>query len=261
MDKIFKKLKFPAFACFLVYSGITAGVWQFQDNLLYQGLSIGQPKSGLGPWTLRRPDLTLHGWVENPGQSKAVVLFGGNAMALEPFRGFLSSCTTRTVYLIPYRGFEGQAGHPSQKALIDDGVAIVEELQKHHSKSVAVLGISLGSGVAIQVAHRTQVDRIALITPYDSILNVAKDHMWGFPVEGLLKDTYDSAAIAPFVHQPVFILRASYDLIVRPRRTDALIKAFGRPIQVQWSKTGHNGVWDPKFQAQTCAFIKQALDG
>lgn len=256
----FKKFHLPAAACLLAYSAMVASAWKFQDHIIYQGLAIGPPKGGLGPWTINRPGLVLHGWVENAGQSKAVVLFGGNAMAVEPFRSFFSTCTSRTVYLIPYRGFEGQAGHPSQAALVSDGVAVVEELLKRHPEGVAVLGVSLGTGVAMQVAKKTQVDKVILITPYDSLLKVGKDHMWGLPVGELLRDNYDSAAIASQITQPVFILRARNDRIVLPERTNSLLRAFNRPVEVEWAETGHNGIWDVSFQDQTCSFIRRALD-
>jgi pimeloyl-ACP methyl ester carboxylesterase len=265
---LFKKTLALVALFVLVYLLVVGLLWWKQDRLLYQGLGLPPPLHGEGTFVLSRPGLVLHGWVENPGQKKAVVFFGGNAMAVESFAPFLARQTGRTVYVLPYRGFEGQPGTPSQEVLVDDAVALVESIESGHPDGIALLGVSLGSGVAVQVAHALQnrpahaspVDRLVLVTPYDSIANVARAHIPFIPAS-FIRDKWNSAGKVADLALPVWVLRASLDTVVPPSSTDRLLAAFHRPVGVEWMDTTHNGVWDDSHIGKTAAFLHRALDG
>lgn len=251
----------------LVYLLVIGILWWKQDRLLYQGLGL-PPPAHEGTFSLPRPGLVLRGWVENPGQKKAVVFFGGNAMAVESFAPFLARQTRRTVYVIPYRGFEGQRGTPSQEVMVDDAVALVESIESAHPDGITLLGVSLGSGVAVQAAfalqnrsaHASPVDRLVLVTPYDSIANVARAHIPFIPAS-LVRDKWNSAGRVADLALPVWVLRARLDIVVPRSSTDRLLAAFRRPVQVEWMDTTHNGVWDDDHIGKTAAFLHRALDG
>ena len=59
-----------------------------------------------------------------------------------------------------------------------------------------MVGRSLGSGVAMQVAVRRPVERLVLITPFDSLVATGADLFPRLPVRHLLRDRWDSAAVA-----------------------------------------------------------------
>jgi pimeloyl-ACP methyl ester carboxylesterase len=62
---------------------------------------------------------------------------------------------------------------------------------------VVLMGRSLGSGVAVHVAAKRKVGGVILVTPLDSLVNVARAHYPIFPVGLMLKHRFDSAALAP----------------------------------------------------------------
>jgi alpha-beta hydrolase superfamily lysophospholipase len=60
-------------------------------------------------------------------------------------------------------------GEPGEASLVPDALAVFDELQRlHPEQRIAVIGRSLGSGIASQVAARRPVERLALVTPFDS---------------------------------------------------------------------------------------------
>jgi len=89
-----------------------------------------------------------------------------------------------------------------------------------------VLGRSLGSGVAVHLAAVRDVSKLALVTPYDSILRIAQRRLPFVPVSWLLKDTFDSLAKAPRVRAPVLVVLAELDSSIPREHSERLVAAF-----------------------------------
>jgi hypothetical protein len=151
-------------------------------------------------------------------------------------------------------GYEGQAGHPSEKALVADGVALVQLAQKTH-RYVGIISISLGTGVATQVAAQVRTDKLLLITPYDRLDLVAHDHFPYLPTRWLMRDTYDSASAAKLWDGvPVALLQADHNEIIFTARTQARAAAFpAKPTVWRHIAATHNGVWD---HPELCRFVR-----
>jgi pimeloyl-ACP methyl ester carboxylesterase len=73
------------------------------------------------------------------------------------------------------------------------------------------VGRSLGSSLAIQVAAEEPVSRLVLITPFESILSIAKRTAPFLPMSLLLRDKYESWRYAPRVTCPTLVIAASHD--------------------------------------------------
>jgi pimeloyl-ACP methyl ester carboxylesterase len=71
-----------------------------------------------------------------------------------------------------------------RRALVADALALFDSLAADHD-DIAVVGRSLGSGVATQLAAQRPVSRLVLVTPFDSIVSVGQAAMPWIPV-GLL---------------------------------------------------------------------------
>jgi pimeloyl-ACP methyl ester carboxylesterase len=176
---------------------------------------------------LRVDGVTLRGWEVNPGRDRALVHYGGNGEGLdwlvpEHRRRF----PDHTSYLVAYRGYGASEGTPGERALTTDALAVFDHAAARHGGRVDVIGRSLGSGVAMQVAVRRRVERLVLVTPFDSLVATAADLYPWLPVRHLLQDRWDSAAVAPRVRARVLVVRAGRDVVVRPSRTDALVEAL-----------------------------------
>ncbi|WP_160172763.1 alpha/beta hydrolase [Methylomarinum vadi] len=210
-------LNYIAFGGFLYF---------FQDFFLYHPTPyIAHP--GLLEKDIRVEDGTnIKLFVVNPGHGRAVLYFGGNAEAVG-FNAprFTEVLPEKTVYLINYRGYGGSNGEPSEAAFYSDALSIYDRLKPLHTE-IAVIGRSLGSGVATYLAAQRNISRLVLVTPFDSIENVAQKKFPFFPVSWILTDSYDSLARATKIKIPVLILAAENDRIIESWSTDNLIAGF-----------------------------------
>ena len=174
----------------------------------------------------------LRGWVVNPGKADALVYFGGNGESVERdvdfFRELLPQ---RSVYLVPYRGYGPNVGTPTESGIEADALAVFDLARGRHA-NVAVMGRSLGTGVATYVAAHRPIDKLVLATPYDSILNIARERYGYFPVSMLLRDRYESWRNAQRTTAPALALLASDDLAIPRPRSDALIANLRGPKRV-----------------------------
>lgn len=183
---------------------------------------------------LRRPDATLRGWLLQPGRRDALIYFGGNAEAIEGMRTRLARWfPDRSIYLVAYRGYGASDGAPEEAALLADALALFDHAKgQHPDGGIAVIGRSLGSGVASYVAAERPVSKLVLVTPFDSLAAVAAGHYPWLPVDWLLQDRYDSDQHLVRFNGPLLVIRAGNDRVVPPARTDALIAALPRPPEV-----------------------------
>jgi len=182
--------------------------------------------------------------VLNPGREHAVVYFGGNAESVAGNApGFLDSLPDRTVYLVNYRGYAGSTGSPSEPALYEDALTIYDRIRDRH-RGVSAIGRSLGSGVATYLASQRPIHRLVLVTPFDSILHIARDQYWFYPVSLLLKDRFDSAGRVAAIEADTLVVLAQGDEIISAKYSQRLIEAFP-PSQVEVvtiDGAGHNGL-------------------
>ena len=149
------------------------------------------------------------------------------------------------VYLVNYRGYGGSEGRPTERGLFEDALRIFDLVDSRHD-SVAVIGRSLGSAVAVYLASRRSAERLVLATPPDSAVALARAMYPVFPVDWLLKDRYESVRYAADVTVPTKVLIAEHDRVVPPRHSLALVEALvAAPVEhVTIAAAGHNGLAD-----------------
>ena len=90
----------------------------------------------------------------------AVVYFGGNAEDVSLDLPDLSSAfPNAAIYLLHYPGYGGSGGHPTEKSIVAAAFILFDAVYPRHAK-VTLIGRSLGTGVAIQVASQRPVTRL-----------------------------------------------------------------------------------------------------
>ena len=221
----------------LLWVGMTAAIAASQRKLVFNPSierQVTAPRSS-GHRTravvLRAKDGTrLAGWLMTPksaGPHPAVLYFGGRSeevswVARDAGRMFPGM----TVLAVNYRGYGESHGEPAEHNMVDDGRFLFEWLASRSQvdpSKVAVVGRSLGSGVAMQVALERLVHSIVLITPYDSILAIAKRRFRAVPVGFVLRDRFESVKYASLLKVPTYVLRAAMDDVVPHSHTDLLV--------------------------------------
>lgn len=208
--------------------------------------------------TLHHEGETLHGWAANPRGSRCLLYFGGNGERVEGTVGPLAAVLTQhAVNAAAYRGYGPSTGTPSEHSLVADALAWFDDLSSRYS-SIDVVGRSLGSGVAVQVAAQRPVRRLVLVTPFDSLINVAADVARPLPIGWLVRDRYESVRHTAELTCPVLVLRASDDTMVRPQRTAGLVASFATPPEeVVIAGRGHNDLQlDPAYDVALRRFLR-----
>lgn len=213
------------------YAAICSMVYFRQRTILYRPAKPNRetpPATVVLPQTHRGPQLC--GWVDNPGQELALVYFGGASEPIELRRQSLAQAFPHhTRYLVPYRGF-GPNAHllPGENVIKEDALRLARHVRRKH-EGLHLIGRSLGTGMAIHVASRIPIMGMALITPYDSILEVAKANYKWLPVAKMLRDRFESWRDAGRVSTPVIALLAEVDKVVPQQRTAALLRHLPQP--------------------------------
>ena len=156
-----------------------------------------------------------------------------------------------------YRGYGASDGRPSEAALTEDAVAVLDHAASCHGAPVDVIGRSLGSAVAMQVAVRRTIGELVLVTPFDSAVAVSKFHLPWFPAGWLLADQWDSEAAAPRVRARTLVVSAGRDTVIPGQLTDRLVAAFASSPQVlHLPDREHNDVADdPGFWPTVADFL------
>jgi len=207
------------------YGLICVLLYLAQDRLLYLPTPV-VARPGVESLRIDRGAATLRVWELHGDARPALIYFGGNAEDVGAnIADFEAAFPDRAVYLVNYRGYGGSTGRPSEAALTADAEAVYDLVHTRHD-SVDVIGRSLGSGVAVALATRRPIARLILVTPFDSIANVAANHFSWFPVRALVRDRYDSAQRAGRVSAPTLVVVAERDEVVLRPRSDALIAAL-----------------------------------
>ncbi len=170
---------------------------------------------------------TLKIWLlANAGGPNAIIYFGGNAEDVSAnIPDFRNIFPGHAVYLVNYRGYGGSTGSPSEAGLYKDALIIFDEIRSEYTR-ISVIGRSLGSAVASYLASVRDIDKLVLVTPFDSIENVAKKAFPIFPVSLLLKDKFNSVGHVAEIDAPVLIVTAENDEVIARRHSDALAGAF-----------------------------------
>ena len=162
--------------------------------------------------------------------------------------------------LVDYRGYGSSAGTPSERSLSADAIEWFDHARgRLEAKSIVVFGRSLGSGVAVQLAAARAVDGVILVTPFDSLTNVARYHYPYLPVGWLLKHPFDSLSRAPSIAAPLLCLAAERDEVIPPVHARRLFDAWRGPKRwVELAGAGHNSTDDvPAFWQAIREFLVQ----
>ncbi len=175
---------------------------------------------------------------------KAIIYFGGNGEDVSPnLPSFSQAFPAHALYLLHYRGYGGSTGSPTEAALQSDALALFDHVSKMHS-DVVVVGRSLGSGVAVWVASQRPVSRLILVTPYNSIQELAAQRFPWFPVSWLLTDKFESWKYAARVTAPTLLISAEHDEVIPKASTEQLHAHFrnGAAVLKMLPGTSHNTV-------------------
>ncbi|MCB9738617.1 MAG: alpha/beta hydrolase [Deltaproteobacteria bacterium] len=107
---------------------------------------------------------------------------------------------------------------------------------------IVLFGRSLGSGVACQLASRGIGDALVLVSPFTSVADRAAELYPWVPVRWLLRDPFDSAAVAAQIGIPTWIVHGDADQVIPVAMGRALAAAIsGAKVEIVVG-AGHNDI-------------------
>lgn len=236
--------------CFLLFL--------FQRQMIYLPTSeVNVP--GVAHTVLDTGEVDIKVWTLNPGKEKALIYFGGNAENVAyNIDNFKTLFGDRTVYLVNYRGYGGSGGSPHEEGFYSDALFVYDHFKKHHS-TLSAMGRSIGATVTTYLASKRDIDKLILVTPFDSAVNVGKKLYWFFPMGLIMKERLDSVERAAKITTDTLIIVAANDRIIPYENTKNLIQSFNKTgIEVATlSNVGHNTVHHhPDYKKIITLFMK-----
>ncbi len=225
----------------LVYIGLCALMFAAQRRLLYHPTAATTE----AVQQLLRADGgdILYAAHPRPGD-RAVLYLPGNSEDPGPVvRQLAQAFPGHAVYGLHYRGYGGSTGEPSEDALREDAAAWFAHLQQRHPH-ITLIGRSLGTGVAVRLAAGPAVERLVLVTPYDSVAAVAATHYPWLPARWLVRDRFEAWKDAARVQAPTLLLLAEHDAVT-PRANGLALYGHFPPGIAQLrtlAGTDHNSI-------------------
>lgn len=163
---------------------------------------------------------------------------------------------------LSYRGYNGSTDPISEAGLIADATAAYDWLAAHGipANQIAVVGESLGTGVAVQLAARRPVGAVALEAPYTSTADIAAQIYWWLPVRLLMKDQFQSIRHIAAINAPLLIQHGTADQVIPFASGEQLFATAAQPkTLLPLPGQGHEALFQPLTWATETAFFTDTL--
>lgn len=213
----------------IIYAALCLVLFLVQRSFIY----YPQPKSASGDaaaFTLIVDHAAVQVSTHPQSGPEAVLYFGGNAEDVSYALPTLAEAfPERALYALHYRGYGGSSGKPSETTLIADALVLFDRVRLDHSR-ITVIGRSLGSGVAIHIASERAVERLVLVTPYDSLVTIAAAQFRYFPLSWLMLDKFESWRYASKITAPTQLIAAQNDEVIPLSSTEALLRRLPQSL-------------------------------
>lgn len=156
-----------------------------------------------------------------------VLAFAGNAWNADDAAMYLHDLYPEAdVITFHYRGYPPSEGSPGAESLKSDALLIHDFVRERFGNPrMVVVGFSIGSGVAAFLAARRPLDGVILVSPFDSLTQVAAFHYPWLPVRLLFRHPMEAAADMRSVQAPVAVVSGDRDSVIPAARTQALTRA------------------------------------
>jgi hypothetical protein len=237
----------------LTYFALCAGMFIFQRSLLFIGSGPIDPPAkygleGFNDAFLSAPDKSQIRlwWSDNSKAKNVVVLFFGNADTLPNYADFFKYLRSKDIAVVGicYRSYCGAKGSPSEENLYADGrAAIGFATSVFPNSKITLVGRSLGTGVATQMATEYKIKNLVLLSPYTSIPDVAEKIYWYLPVSFFARDHFDNASKIASVTSNILIFHGNFDNIIPFSHSQKLVDLTGGKAKlIELKGVGHNNI-------------------
>lgn len=246
----------------LIYSGLVALVYFNQERLIYPAPPVSREvPAGFESITYRTPDqlVLAAGYLPAREGKPTLLFFHGNGASWQSTARVTNRLAEAGfgVLAAEYRGYSGNPGTPSEEGLYQDARAAWNWLQERgvDGRDIVLVGNSIGSGVAVQLATEVHARALVLISPFDSLEQTASRKLRWLPVRMLLRDRYDNAGKLPSIGEPIFILHGENDSLIALEQARSLATLRDDTVIETFPGWGHDLVVNDEVQDRIAAFL------
>jgi pimeloyl-ACP methyl ester carboxylesterase len=270
MPKWSRNLLIAVLAVAGLYAGVVALLWWAQERLLFHPETLpAEFRFEVGP--------DVHeDWVEVPGARlnalhlrlpapDGVVFFlHGNAGSLRNW--FVNAEFYRRanmdLYMIDYRGFGKSTGRIESQAQLEADVraAWAQVAPRYAGKRRVIYGRSLGTALAAGLAAEVQPELTVLVSPYSSMVALAREHYPWVPAAVLRYPLRTDEALQR-VRGPVLLAHGANDELIAPLHSERLRRVSPQAELLLVAGAGHGDIHEfPAYLQRLTAALATPKD-
>ncbi|MCF6323275.1 MAG: alpha/beta hydrolase [Gammaproteobacteria bacterium] len=200
-------------------------------------------------------------YLPSTGSKKLLIYFHGNAGNIYHRMPGLLHLQKIGFNIIgaSYRGYGKSEGSPSEAGIYLDGKAVyqyaIEELD-FSAENIIILGRSIGSTVAVDLAQNKKLHGLILVSPLSNGKEQAKASGLGL-ISAFAGDAFDNLTKIDNLNSPLLVIHGTQDRVVPFSMGEAIFnRAKTEKIFIKIDGAGHNDLqnayskeyWTPIFQ-------------
>lgn len=254
----------------VLYGTLIGLLWWKQESLLFHPQVLpANHRFDLGSdvkevW-LEVPGARLHALHLQQTQARGLVFFlHGNGGSLQDW--FVNLDFYRRarfdLYMLDYRGYGKSTGQIESEAQLHADVLAAwnSVAPRYAGLKQVVLGRSLGTGLAAQLATQVQPDLTVLVSPYFSMQALAAEHYRWVP-QSVLRYPLRTDWSLPLLRGAVLLVHGSEDTLIAPTHTQRLMTLRPGTVSRIIQGAGHNDLqrW-PAYGQALAVVLDEVLD-
>ncbi|HVS38271.1 MAG TPA: alpha/beta hydrolase [Gemmataceae bacterium] len=259
-----------------IYVALLIALLVLEDHFLYHAALASEswtpPPAGVAveDVALRTADGTaIHGWWSVPDgwtpERGAVLYCHGNADNLSHWGSEIPIWQARLgagVLFFDYPGFGKSGGAVSEAGCYAAADAACDWLTQEKAipgRRVVIVGRSLGTGPATDLASRRPCRALILFSPFTSFPDLAQEKYPMFPGRWLVHNRYDNLRKITACRCPIFIAHGTADALIPFHHGQQLFAAAAAPKRFHaMPGLNHEEPPDAAFYDDVKAFLKEA---
>jgi len=200
-----------------------------------------------------------------PPGAPLVVWFHGNGERCEDqvAQGEHFSARGLGFVALEYPGYGALAAlTPSEEALYADAelaLSVLEREAAARGSPVVLVGYSLGSAIAAEMALRGHGRRLVLVAPFTSMTAMGRALAPFLPVSLLMTERYDTLSKAPRIRMKSLVIHGDHDHLVPIEMGQSVAAALPDATFVRAAAAGHVGIFGAS--AEALARLDAFVDG
>lgn len=252
-----------------VYAGLLAMLVMFESKLVYPvppRSTVENVPADVESVRFESADGTkIHGWFQQrPSAGQALIYFHGNGEDVDGCWDEIAELAESlevSAFVFDYRGYGLSEGKPHQVGIVADGIAAMQWVTQKTGLppgQIILVGRSIGSGVAAQVAAVHPPRALVMLSGFTSLVDVAASKYPIFPVRWVMRNRYDSVSALSNAAFPVLQVHGAFDQIIPiefGRRLFEKIPTTHKHFY-EMPERGHNNFGWPDYLQE----LKQFLD-